>query len=98
MKGEKKMYKKSKVLALLLCFALLAVAMPLMAFAEVTEQNPIAITQIEIGEYSEDSDLLEVDVTYEVYDGFGEQITILATTAAEVVTTGDTNKPIVKTF
>ncbi|MCK9479942.1 MAG: dockerin type I repeat-containing protein [Firmicutes bacterium] len=67
------MGKKSKVLALLLCFAVIISAMPIMALADTP---PITITNIDV---SDDGDALNVVVSYDVDATVGNQVTILAT-------------------
>lgn len=92
MKGEREMrvIKRSKILALALSLAMLICAMPMMASADVSEQNPIEINTIS---FTDDGDLLDVEVTYSVYDapGIGDQITILATVSEDAITSENAN-------
>ena len=95
------MQKKSKVLALFLCMAMLVAALPLMAYAE--GESPITITAVDIADNSEDDTLLDVTVTYTTDDSVvGDQITILATTTSYDVdyddTTGETNIQYIDQF
>lgn len=83
--------KKTKVLALALAMLML-IPMSLTAFAEVSATTPIEIDTITIADSDDAADaLLDVTVNYSVYDGVGDQVTILATTDATVNTEGDTN-------
>jgi hypothetical protein len=95
------MQKKSKVLALFLCMAMLVAALPLMAYAE--GESPITITAVDIADNSEDDTLLDVTVTYTTDDSVvGDQITILATTTSYDVeyddVTGETNIQYIDQF
>jgi len=69
------MVKKSKVLALLMCIAMLVVTMPLMAYAE-DPVSPISITDISV---EDDTDVVHVTVEYTTEESVGDQLTILAT-------------------
>jgi len=95
------MQKKSKVLALFLCMAMLVAAVPLMAYAE--GESPITITAVDIADNADDNTLLDVTVTYTTDDSVvGDQITILATTTSYDVeyddVTGETNIQYIDQF
>ena len=72
-KGERIMSKKSKVLALLLCFAMLVVAMPIITLAD---SPSIEITGIEVDTTSS-TEVITVTVSFEAAEV--DQITLLAT-------------------
>ena len=100
-RGKMKMGKKSKVLALFLCMAMLVAAVPLMAYAE--GESPITITAVDIADNADDNTLLDVTVTYTTDDSVvGDQITILATTTSYDVeyddVTGETNIQYIDQF
>lgn len=94
MKGEKIMKKRSKVLALMLCATMLLCAMPIMGFAAVSELSPIEINGVLITQDSVNTGLVDVVVSYTVYDTVGDQMTLLATvTSKDVNIDGTTGQP-----